>query len=257
MKRRLKSRLILFALLVPVTPSAALARGDHLIALRDWQWHTEEAAKYLNRGDYAKAEQRVNLAIKEIRPYLPETRRIMARSYCELARILYHEKRYADAEPLAKWALAVREEDKKASPNAIFQSVYTLASIHAAQKHYDKAEPLLKRALALQEKNLGLDHANSIATMTKLAMVHMQQANYAAAEPLYRRAISIEERTRPEENLDLADTAEEYAKLLRHMKRDDDAEKWQARALKIRDTVASRAARAKADRFEKEFQSFK
>ena len=75
----------------------------------------------VDKGDYARAEERLNLAIKEIRPYLPDTRRIMARSYCELAKVLYHQKRYTDAEPLARWALSVRESDKKSKPDAVFQ----------------------------------------------------------------------------------------------------------------------------------------
>ena len=48
------------------------------------------------------------------------------------------------------------------------------------------------------------------------------------AESLYRRIIMIHERKAPGENLDLADTAEEYAALLRRMKRNDEADRWHA-----------------------------
>jgi len=239
------------------SPRASLAQNTHLPALRDWQWHTEEAGKYLKKGDYAKAEERINLAIKEIRPYLPETRRLMARSYCELARVLYHQKRHAEAEPLAKWALSVREADNKSSPDAVFRCVYTLALIQSALKHHGEAEPLLKRALALQEKYLGPDHVNSVLILHQLAIVYVEQTKYADAEPLYRRAIAIHERKRPDENVDLAATVDQYVVLLRRMKRFEDADQWHARALTIRDTVATKTARAKADGLEKEFQGFK
>jgi tetratricopeptide (TPR) repeat protein len=238
-------------------PAASLAQGNHLGALRDWQWHTEEAAKYLGKGDYTKAEERINLAIKEIRPYLPDTRRLMARSYCDLARVLYHQKRYAEAEPLAEWALSVRDGDTKASSDSVFQCLYTLALIHSARQHHADAEPLLKRALALQEKNLGADHINSILILNQLAIVNVEQTKYSEAEALYVRAIAIHDRKTPDENLGLAETAESYAVLLRRMKRFDDADKWHARALAIRDAVATKAAKAKADRVAEEFKGFK
>jgi tetratricopeptide (TPR) repeat protein len=236
---------------------AACAQGIHLDALREWLRNTEEAAQYVDKGDYAKAEERLRLAIKEVRPYLPETQRVMARSYCELARVLYHQKRYADAEPLARWALSVREADKKAKPDAVFQSLYTLGLIRSAQKQHGEAEALLKRSLTIQETNLGPDHVNSAVVVNQLALVYLDQAKYADAEALYQKAIAIHERKTPAENLDLATTAEKYAELLRRMKRFDDAERWRSRAVAIRENVAAKAAKAKADREEIEFRGFK
>ena len=54
-------------------PAAAFAQGNHFGALYEWMRNTEEAARFVDKGDYVKAEQRLNLAIKEIRPYLPES----------------------------------------------------------------------------------------------------------------------------------------------------------------------------------------
>ncbi len=54
---------------------SALAQGHHLDALREWLGYTEEAAKLVDKRDYVKAEQQLNAAIREIRPYFPETKR--------------------------------------------------------------------------------------------------------------------------------------------------------------------------------------
>jgi tetratricopeptide (TPR) repeat protein len=250
--RRLLGLVVVFA-----APPASLAQDAPLEVLRVWLGHTEEAGRYLEGGKYAKAEERIHLAIKEIRPYFPATRRLLARNYCEMARVLYCQKRYAEAEPLAQWALSVRETDKKASPEAVFQCVYTLGLIQAALKHPGAAEPLFLRALALQEKSLGSDHVNCILVLIQLAGVYVQQDKFADAEALYVRAIAIHERKMPDENVDLAETAEKYALLLRRMNRNDDADRWHARAAAIVDTVATKAARAKADRTQKAFQAFK
>ncbi len=219
--------------------------------------YTEEAARCFDKGDYVKAEQQLHVAIKEIRPYLPDTRRNMARSYCELARVLYYQKRYADAEPLARWALSVRESDAKAKPESVFQCVYTLALIQSAQKHHAEAELLFKRSLAIQEENLGRDHINSNLILNQLANVYVEEAKYADAELLYLRSIAIHERKTPAQNLDLAETAEKYAAVLRLMKRSDDAARWNARAQSIRDNVAAKEAQAKADRVADQFKGYK
>ena len=248
----------LFTVFLSLTLSpAVLAQSNQLPALRDWMEHQEEATKYLQNGEYSKAEERLNLAIKEIRPYLPDTRRIMAKSYCDLARVLYHQGRYADAEPLARWALSVRESDKKTKPDTVFQCVYVLGLIQSARKHHAEAEQLLLRSLALQEESLGRDHMNSIIILNQLANVYVEQAKYADAEPLYLRSLAIHERKTPAEILDLADTAEKYAVLLRHMKRYDDADRWHARAVTIRDTALSKAAKAKADQVSEQFKGYK
>jgi hypothetical protein len=94
-------------------------------------------------------------------------------------------------------------------------------------------------------------------TLVRLAFVLRNQGKYHEAEPIYRRAIAIHERRTPEENLDLADTIDQYVILLRKLNRKDDAEKWQARALAIRDTVASKAAKAKSNQVTKKLNGFK
>ena len=58
-------------------------------------------------------------------------------------------------------------------------------------------------------------------------------------------------------NVDLADTISQYVILLRKLNRNDDAEKWEAPALRIRDNAATRAARAKADQVSKKLKGFK
>jgi len=237
--------------------TSAAAQNIPLETLRYWMEYDERGRSYFDSGDYAKAEIQFHEAIRQLQPYPATNHRLMARSYCGLARVLHHQGRSAEAEPLAKWALSVREADKKASDDAVFQALYTLSLIHSAQQHFAEAEPLLKRALALQEKVLPTGHVNTLVTLDQLALVYREQGKYKEAEPLYLRAVAIHERKTPDENLDLADTADQYAGLLRKMNRAKEAENWEARALKIRDTAATRRAKAKADQTEKSLKSFK
>ena len=177
-----------------------------LDVLRIWQHHNNNGWRQLDQGNYAKAAERFDLAIKEIRPYERIARRLLA-DYCDLARAIYHQERYAEAEPLAKWALTVRDEDKKAKPDSVFQCLYVLAMIQKAQKHYADAERLLKRAIALQDENVGSGHVASAVTLDQLAMVYSEQGKNEEAALLYRRILAIYEKSNPDENLDLADGA--------------------------------------------------
>ena len=107
-----RKRLALVFLALALNPGTIFAQG-HLAALRDWMYHTQQAARYIEAGEYVSAEERIKVAINDIKPYLPDTRRIMARTYCELARVLYLERRYAEAEPLARSALSVRRRSPR------------------------------------------------------------------------------------------------------------------------------------------------
>jgi tetratricopeptide (TPR) repeat protein len=223
----------------------------------DWKFYNDAGWRCLDRGDYVLAGERFNLAIRELRPYFPTSARLMARSYCDLARALYHQGRYAEAEPLAKWALVVRQGDTKTSPEILFQCVYTLGLIHAAQAHYSDAEPLLKRAIALQEESIGDEHVNMAMTLEVLASVYTDMQRYTQAESLYRRVIAIRERTQPDQNVELAATAISFADLLRRMRQPGEADKWESRAKAIQKNVDEKARKSKLDRAGADFRGFK
>jgi tetratricopeptide (TPR) repeat protein len=228
-------------------------------AMRNFMWYFDHGLTDLEHGATDLAASRFIRAIHEIEPYPAANRRLMAKSYCELARALYQQSRFAEAEPLAKWALSVREADRYARPEVVFPCLFTLGAIHSAQKHYADAEPLFRRALALQELLLPEGDVNTLTTLDALARVLREQRKYSEAESLYLRAVAILERSTPDENVDLAYTAEQYAVNLRRMNRANEARSWEARALKIREAAAAEQvrARARSDALRHNLQGFK
>jgi tetratricopeptide (TPR) repeat protein len=225
--------------------------------LQNWSIYNNAGWALLSRGQYDKAEHRFRMAIEEIRPYSKEDQRLLARSYADLARVFYHQRRYADAEPLARWALSVRESNPKVKPDAVFQSLYTLALIEIAQDHFNQAEPLLRRALELQEREIGPNHVQTAATLDELAGVCAEQRKYPEAERLYRRAISIYKRFRPEENADLAGCAERFAALLERVDNKAEAAANREMARKIREAVESKTTLSRDSQYRPEFRGFK
>jgi tetratricopeptide (TPR) repeat protein len=232
----------------PPTSTATTAAGAPEIpiyAFREWLLYNNAGWTLLERGDYARAEQKFHAAIKAVWPYRVRHSRLLARTYLDLARVLYHEGRSAEAEPLAQWALTVRENHPTTKVDSLFQGVYTLGLIHEAQQHYAESETLLRRAVALQETAIGNDHDQTAVTLDHLATVCRDQGKNSEAESLYKRVVAIREKNKPETNLDLADTEQKYAVLLRRLNRADEAKMWEARALTIRDNVATLNARAR------------
>src|SRR5437764_14764398 len=100
-----------------------------------------------NRGNDERAAQAFRLAIDAVRPYEATERPLLARSYADFARVLYRQKRYEEAEPLAKWAAAVRESQRGAKAAQVAESLRLLAQIERARHRPGEAEPALKRAI--------------------------------------------------------------------------------------------------------------
>ena len=83
-----------------------------------------------------------------------------------LAALYADQGRYADAEPLYKRALAIREKALGPDHPDVATSLNNLAELYRDQGRYADAEPLYKRALAIYEKALGPDHPN-VATVAQ------------------------------------------------------------------------------------------
>ena len=79
---------------------------------------------------------------------------------------LYERARYAQAEPLYKRSLAIREKALGPEHPYVASSLNNLAALYYAQGLYAQAEPLLKRSLAIAEKALGPEHPD-VATVLK------------------------------------------------------------------------------------------
>ena len=73
---------------------------------------------------------------------------ILAAKLNDQAESYKEEGRYADAEPVYKRDLAIREKALGPDHPDVAQSLNNLAELYSAQGRYADAEPLYKRALA-------------------------------------------------------------------------------------------------------------
>ena len=91
---------------------------------------------------------------------------MLAPSLNNLAVLYQAQGRYAEAEPLYKRALAIREKALGPDHPDVGTRLNNLAGLYRAQGRYAEAEPLYQRALAIREKALGPDHPD-VATVAQ------------------------------------------------------------------------------------------
>ena len=108
----------------------------------------------------------------------------------DLASLYQKQGRYADAEPLYKRALAIREKALGPDHPWLATSLNNLAMLYFKQGRYAEAEPLSKRSLAIGEKALGTDHPDVATWLNNLAKLYWSEDRYADALPLAQRVIA-------------------------------------------------------------------
>jgi tetratricopeptide (TPR) repeat protein len=106
----------------------------------------------------------------------------------------YTSFRCADAEPLYKRSLAIKEKVLGPDHPFVATALNDLAALHADQGHYADAEPLFKRSLAILEKALGPGHPDVAQSLSNLAELYRRQGRDTDAEPLFKRSLAIREK---------------------------------------------------------------
>src|SRR5689334_626121 len=94
---------------------------------------------------------------------------------------LYRQGRYADAIPLARQVLAIREKEFGTDHPSVANILSNLAVLYDGQGRYAEAEPLYKRSLTINEKALGPDHPDVATSLNYLGLLYYRQGRYAEA----------------------------------------------------------------------------
>ncbi len=119
---------------------------------------------------------------------------------------LYEARKYAEAFPLAKRALELREEALGPDHPDLAKPLDNLAELYFSTEDYAQAEPLFRRVSALQEKAFGPEHPEVATALNDQAWLYVFTKDYAQAEPLFRRALAIREKAFGPESPEVATT---------------------------------------------------
>jgi tetratricopeptide (TPR) repeat protein len=179
----------------------------------DWSFHNDAGWLAISRDRLDVAEKEFGAAIRKIQPYAQADPRLMARTYNDLAWVLYRQGRPQDAGPLADWALVVRERRLGRDSEAVAQTLYLLGLIESDLGHLDLAEARISRMLAIHEARTGADSDKTIESRLQLAPVQIERRKFAQAESTLNRVLKLDTKALDENSLYRALALAEFADL--------------------------------------------
>lgn len=142
---------------------------------------------------------------------------------------------YAQAVPLLRRALAIREQTLGEEHLDTASTLNNLALVLKARGEFDEVEPLYKRALAIREAILGASHTETAQLLSNIASLYSTQARYAEAEPLHKRVLMIMETTHGSRHPETAISLNSLALVYKYQGRYGEAEQLYQRSLLIRE----------------------
>ena len=144
---------------------------------------------------------------------------------------------YAEAEPLYRQALKIRQTVLGETHPDYAISLNNLAGLHESMADYAKAEPLYRQALGIRQKALGEKHPSYATSLNNLAFLYMSMGDSAKAEPLFLQALEINRAALGETHPDYATSLNNLAAMYRSMADYAKAEPLYRQALDIRQKV--------------------
>jgi tetratricopeptide (TPR) repeat protein/DNA-binding XRE family transcriptional regulator len=147
---------------------------------------------------------------------------------------------YAQAEPLLKKALAIREQTEQATHPDMAHTLNDLGALYLTQGRFPEAEPLLQEALKIRQDKLGPEHPDTATSLHNLAMLFFAEGNYSSAEEYYQAALKIRQSVLPSDHPDIALNLNSLAELFTTQARFDAAESLYKQALAIQERALGR-----------------
>jgi tetratricopeptide (TPR) repeat protein len=117
----------------------------------DWRMHIHLGTAAQKQGHYADAEESFLSALEAAEKFGPEDTRL-ATTLNDLAAVYYNQGKYAQAEPLYKRALAIREKALGPEHPDVAQSLESYATLLRNTKRVAEAEKFEARAREIRAK---------------------------------------------------------------------------------------------------------
>jgi len=157
----------------------------------------------------------------------------LAYSLNSLGYMYSSQGRYAEAEPLFKQALVMRQELLGDRHPSVATSLNNLAGLYSSQGRYEEAEPLFKQALALSQELLGDRHPSVATSLNNLAVLYKSQGRYEESEPLYKQSLAMRQELLGDRHPDVAGSLFNLAVLYHDMERPSEALNLIQRSIQI------------------------
>ena len=108
---------------------------------------------------------------------------------------LYEAGKFAEALPLAKRALKIREKSLGPNHKLVAVAEINLAGVYLGNKNLEDAESMYRKALAIYEMNPDEHDPHVGQLLDRLARLSLLKRDFEKAEDLYTRAVAAKEKS--------------------------------------------------------------
>ena len=151
------------------------------------------------------------------------------------------QRKYPKADLLYEKAIALLEKQPEAGTGTLPKLLGEAAEYYYIQKNLKKARDLVGREIAFREK---LEAFQELATaLGNKGLACSELGDFKEAEFLYKRAIEVRKKIGKDQDLGDLSVMQNYAELLRKLKRAAEAEAIEVQMKQIRDNAASQKAK--------------
>ena len=198
----------------------AMAAQDPAEMPEAWQQKYEAAAKEAKAGAYAKAEVLMLEVVSEAERLGGEDPRL-ATPLANLGSFYAGRKRHAEAEPLLRRALAIREKALGPDHPDVARTLVTLVMCRLSQepKEAEAVAPMLRRAITILEKSRGKDSPDLANALQCMFMMHLFHSDFEGAEANLRRLLAIREKASGPASIEVATVLDNFGDLYTAMAR--------------------------------------
>lgn len=188
-----------------------------------WEKLKFEADQSISRGDFVRAAGLWMQALEQLDNVGDEDSRV-ALTLDQLAESLCQLGKRAQAIPIRRHLVEIREKVLGADHIEVANSLNSLAELYYSMGKFEHAQPLSERIMDIYEKIFGSEHLGLAMISTFLALIYHGQSNYEKAEGFYKRAMTIKQKVLGYNHTEVGYLMENYAALLFEMGRYEEAE---------------------------------
>jgi len=189
------------------------------------------------RGRNLTAREILDRGAAGIEAELSEQPEVRAKLMATIGAVYYKLGLFAEAEPLYRQSLELREQVLGAEDSETLGSMNNLATLYMNAGRPDEAEPLYVAALAGRRRVLGSQHPDTLVSMNNLAILSRKLGRHDVAERLYTEALAAQRRVLGSSHQDTARTMNNLSELFRIEGRLAEAVPLQEEALAVRRQV--------------------
>jgi CHAT domain-containing protein/tetratricopeptide (TPR) repeat protein len=200
-----------------------------------------QAEESLYRGDYAKALQTLETALKITEASFGTNHNDIALVLNGIAMICIDQGDLDKADLLLGRSLAIGKAATNTKPSAVAQTLGLKGKLQLVRGHLDEAELLHQRSLATYEKAYGADHLSVALCLNELGDLYVAQERHVDAIRILERSLLIENQVLGPEHPIVAFTMSVLSQAHHGLGRFDEATRCAERSLAIREKSLGRS----------------